>query len=89
MQYIRLGNSGLQVSRLCLGTMNMGTPDWKPWIFHEKQSEPIVAHALDNGVNFIDLADFYSAGVGEEAGRVERPSHEGSLGDHSRTSCRG
>ena len=47
MQYIRLGNSGLQVSRLCLGTMNMGTPDWKPWIFNEKQSEPIVAHALE------------------------------------------
>ena len=66
MQYIRLGQSGLQVSRLCLGTMNMGTPDWKPWIFDEKQSEPIVAHALDHGVNFIDLADFYSAGVGEE-----------------------
>ncbi|KAI1691144.1 hypothetical protein DdX_22063 [Ditylenchus destructor] len=41
--------------------MNMGTPDWKPWIFDEKQSEPIVAHALANGVNFIDLADFYSA----------------------------
>jgi hypothetical protein len=38
MQYIRLGNSGLQVSRLCLGTMNMGTPDWKPWIFDEKQA---------------------------------------------------
>ena len=71
MQYIRLGNSGLQVSKLCLGTMNMGTPDWKPWIFDEKKSEPIVKHALDNGVNFIDLADFYSAGVGEEVvGRI-------------------
>jgi len=71
MQYIRLGNSGLQVSKLCLGTMNMGTPDWKPWIFNEQQSEPIVRHALDNGVNFIDLADFYSAGVGEEVvGRI-------------------
>lgn len=71
MQYIRLGNSGLQVSKLCLGTMNMGTPDWKPWIFNEQQSEPIVRHALENGVNFIDLADFYSAGVGEEVvGRI-------------------
>jgi len=71
MQYIRLGNSGLEVSRLCLGTMNMGTPDWKPWIFDEQQSEPIVRHALENGVNFIDLADFYSAGVGEEVvGRI-------------------
>jgi Predicted oxidoreductases (related to aryl-alcohol dehydrogenases) len=71
MEYIRLGNSGLQVSRLCLGTMNMGTPDWKPWILNEEQSEPIVRHALESGVNFIDLADFYSAGVGEEVvGRI-------------------
>ncbi|WP_295498897.1 aldo/keto reductase [uncultured Ralstonia sp.] len=66
MEFIRLGQSGLNVSRLCLGTMNMGTPQWKPWIYDEAQSEPIVRHALEAGVNFIDLADFYSAGVGEE-----------------------
>ncbi len=71
MEYVRLGQSGLKVSKLCLGTMNMGTPDWKPWIFDEKQSEPIVRHALDAGVNFIDLADFYSTGVNEEVlGRI-------------------
>lgn len=71
MEYVRLGQSGLKVSRLCLGTMNMGTPQWKPWIFDEAQSEPIVKHALDRGVNFIDLADFYSTGVGEEVvGRI-------------------
>ncbi|MFT5429074.1 MAG: aryl-alcohol dehydrogenase-like predicted oxidoreductase, partial [Psychrobacter glaciei] len=52
--------------RLCLGTMNMGSKEWKPWIFNEKESEPIIAHALDMGVNFIDLADFYSLGAGEE-----------------------
>lgn len=66
MQYIRLGQSGLKVSRLCLGTMNMGSKKWKPWIFDEKESEPVIAHALNNGVNFIDLADFYSIGAGEE-----------------------
>ena len=66
MQYINMGTSGLKVSKLCLGTMNMGTPKWKPWIFDEKASEVIVKHAVDKGVNFIDLADFYSAGVGEE-----------------------
>lgn len=66
MQYARLGQSGLQVSRLCLGTMNMGTPDWKPWIFDEQQSRPLVQRALDHGINFIDLADFYSTGVNEE-----------------------
>jgi aryl-alcohol dehydrogenase-like predicted oxidoreductase len=71
MEYVQLGRSGLNVSRLCLGTMNMGTPDWKPWIFDEAQSEPIVRHALEAGVNFIDLADFYSTGVGEEVvGRI-------------------
>jgi aryl-alcohol dehydrogenase-like predicted oxidoreductase len=66
MQYTRMGRSGLKVSRLCLGTMNMGSKSWKPWIFDESESEPIIGHALDNGVNFIDLADFYSAGAGEE-----------------------
>ena len=66
MQYTRLGQSGLKVSRLCLGTMNMGSKSWKPWIFDEAESEPIIAYALDKGVNFIDLADFYSAGAGEE-----------------------
>ncbi|GKW47936.1 aldo/keto reductase [Halomonas sp. NCCP-2165] len=66
MQYVKLGNSGLSVSRLCLGTMNMGSKEWKPWIFDETESEPIVRHAIDNGVNFIDLADFYSTGAGEE-----------------------
>lgn len=65
MKYVQLGKSGLKVSRLCLGTMNMGSKAWKPWIFNEKESEPIIAYALDNGVNFIDLADFYSQGEGE------------------------
>jgi len=66
MQYVRLGQSGLKVSRLCLGTMNMGSKEWKPWIFNEQESQPIISHALDNGVNFIDLADFYSTGAGEK-----------------------
>lgn len=65
MQYVNLGNSGLKVSRLCMGTMNMGSKQWKPWIYDEKESQPIIQHALDNGVNFIDLADFYSFGEGE------------------------
>lgn len=66
MQYVNLGNSGLKVSRLCVGTMNMGSKEWKPWIFNEAESEPIIRHALNMGVNFIDLADFYSTGAGEE-----------------------
>ena len=66
MEYKRLGNSGLKVSRVCLGTMNMGSKEWKPWIFDESESEPIIRHAIDNGINFIDLADFYSSGANEE-----------------------
>ena len=66
MEYINLGQSGLKVSRLCLGTMNMGSKQWKPWIFDEQQSEPLIRHALESGINFIDLADFYSSGAGEE-----------------------
>ena len=45
--------------------MNMGSKQWKRWIFDEAECEPIVRHALDTGINFIDLADFYSAGVTE------------------------
>ena len=73
MEYINLGQCGLKVSRLCLGTMNMGSKQWKPWIFDEAQSEPLIRHALESGINFIDLADFYSSGSGEEVvGRVIR-----------------
>ncbi|AKE10425.1 aldo/keto reductase [Serratia liquefaciens] len=71
MDYINLGQCGLKVSRLCLGTMNMGSKQWKPWIFDEQQSEPLIRHALECGINFIDLADFYSSGAGEEVvGRI-------------------
>ena len=66
MEYVRLGNSGLNVSKVCLGTMNMGSKQWKPWIYDESESEPIIRHAIENGINFIDLADFYSSGVNEE-----------------------
>ena len=66
MEYVQLGSSGLEVSRVCLGTMNIGSKEWKPWVLDEEESEPIVRHALDNGINFIDLADFYSSGVNEQ-----------------------
>ena len=46
--------------------MNMGSKEWKPWIFDEQESEPIIRHALDHGINFVDLADFYSSGANEE-----------------------
>lgn len=66
MDYVNLGHSGLKVSKLCLGTMNFGTPTWRPWVLDEAHSTPVIHRALDHGINFIDLADFYSTGVGEE-----------------------
>jgi 1-deoxyxylulose-5-phosphate synthase len=66
MEYVNLGNTGLKVSRLCLGTMTFGTPAWRPWVLDEAASTAVIHRALDHGINFIDMADFYSHGVGEE-----------------------
>lgn len=66
MQYVNLGRTGLKVSELCLGTMTFGTPAWRPWVLDEASSRPVIHRALDHGINFVDMADFYSLGVGEE-----------------------
>jgi aryl-alcohol dehydrogenase-like predicted oxidoreductase len=66
MDYVRLGNSGLKVSRLCLGTMTYGTPEWRPWVLDEAASRPFIARALEHGINFFDTADMYSRGVSEQ-----------------------
>jgi 1-deoxyxylulose-5-phosphate synthase len=66
MDYLRLGTSGLIVSRLCLGTMTYGTPQWRPWILDEAASRPFIKRALDHGINFFDTANMYSRGVSEE-----------------------
>jgi aryl-alcohol dehydrogenase-like predicted oxidoreductase len=66
MQHVRLGSTGLKVSRLCLGTMTYGTPEWRPWVLDEAASRPFIARALEHGINFFDTADMYSLGVGEE-----------------------
>ena len=66
MEYVRLGKSGLKVSQLCLGTMGFGSPAWRPWVLDETSSRPILQAALDRGINFFDMADFYSGGIGEE-----------------------
>jgi 1-deoxyxylulose-5-phosphate synthase len=73
MQYVNLGKSGLQVSRLCLGTMTYGTPAWRPWVLAEAESRPFIRRALELGINFFDTADMYSLGVSEEVvGRALR-----------------
>jgi aryl-alcohol dehydrogenase-like predicted oxidoreductase len=65
MKYTRLGSTGLNVSRLCLGMMTYGTPKWRPWILDEAASRPLVKRAVELGINFFDTADTYSAGESE------------------------
>ena len=74
MEYIRFGNTGMTVSRLCLGTMTYGTPtDRWPWALNEEQSRPFIQKALELGFNFFDTADVYTAGASEEVvGRALR-----------------
>jgi len=66
MEYVRLGSTGLKVSRICLGMMTYGSPEWHPWTLDEAASRPFVKRALERGINFFDTADMYSRGVSEE-----------------------
>jgi aryl-alcohol dehydrogenase-like predicted oxidoreductase len=73
MRYSRLGRSGLTVSRLCLGCMTYGDPDWRGWnwILREPEARPFFVKAFEAGINFFDTADYYSAGESERAvGRI-------------------
>ena len=66
MDYTRFGRTDLRVSRLALGTMSMGSSAWKSWVLDEGDSVPILRRALDLGINFFDMADWYSLGRNEE-----------------------
>jgi len=66
LQYTQLGNTGLSVSRICLGTMTFGSPKWHQWVMEEDASRPYIERALELGVNFFDTADIYSVGRSEE-----------------------
>src|SRR6266550_3129394 len=66
MDYVRLGSSGLRVSRICLGTMTYGTPSWRSWVLDETESRPFFKRAIERGINFFDTADMYSRGASEE-----------------------
>ncbi|OJA79139.1 alcohol dehydrogenase [Burkholderia ubonensis] len=75
MEYVRLGSTGLQVSRLCLGCMTYGVPErgTHPWTLDEAESRPFIRQALDAGINFFDTANMYSDGTSEEiVGRALR-----------------
>jgi 1-deoxyxylulose-5-phosphate synthase len=66
MNYVNLGKTGLKVSRICLGTMTYGSPEWRSWVLDEQTSRPLIKHAFEQGINFFDTADMYSIGRSEE-----------------------
>ncbi|MFC7263700.1 aldo/keto reductase [Streptomyces lutosisoli] len=73
MQYVKLGSTGLDVSRICLGCMSFGLPDRgvHEWTLDEEASRPLIRQALEAGINFFDTANVYSDGTSEEiVGRV-------------------
>ncbi|MFN7472255.1 MAG: aldo/keto reductase, partial [Roseiflexaceae bacterium] len=67
MQYTKLGNTGMDISRICLGCMGFGDTNWiHKWVLNENDSRAVVKHAIDQGVNFFDTANIYSFGASEE-----------------------
>ena len=71
MEHVNLGNTGLRVSRLCLGMMSFGHHESRPWALEEADAEPIVRRAVEGGITFFDTADVYNGGQSEVVtGRV-------------------
>jgi Aldo/keto reductase family len=68
MEYVKLGRTGLEVSRICLGCMSYGVPDRgnHAWSIGEEDSRPFIKRALEGGINFFDTANRYSLGSSEE-----------------------
>ena len=66
MEYTRLGNSCLKISKVILGAMSFGSPDWEEWVIDEAADLPLLKHAYDVGLNTWDTADLYSNGKSEE-----------------------
>jgi aryl-alcohol dehydrogenase-like predicted oxidoreductase len=68
MEYTRLGNTGMKVSRICLGCMGFGDAErWThKWVLNEENSRPVIKKALEIGINFFDTANVYSIGASEE-----------------------
>ncbi len=66
MKYVKLGATGLEVSRICLGTMTYGSSEWRPWVKDAAEARPFLRRAVERGINFFDTADMYSTGASEE-----------------------
>jgi aryl-alcohol dehydrogenase-like predicted oxidoreductase len=65
MEYRNLGNTGMRVSRICLGMMTYGSKKWREWVLEEDEARPLVKRAVEGGINFFDTADMYSLGESE------------------------
>ena len=65
MEYTTLGDTGMEVSRLCLGCMSIGTSDWRDWVLDEEEGIELVDRAIELGINFFDTANMYSNGESE------------------------
>ncbi|QSG05076.1 Aryl-alcohol dehydrogenase related enzyme [Halapricum desulfuricans] len=65
MEYTTLGSTGIEVSRIALGCMSFGTPEWREWVLDESESREIIERAIDLGINFFDTANMYSLGESE------------------------
>ena len=65
MEYTTLGDTGMQVSRIALGCMSFGNPDWRDWVLDEGESKELIDRAVELGINFFDTANMYSKGESE------------------------
>ena len=66
MEQVRLGSTGLKVSRLALGMMTYGAKSWREWVLEWDEASPLLRRAIEAGINFLDTADVYSLGASEE-----------------------
>ncbi len=65
METVSFGHTGLKVSKLCFGTMGVGSSEWKSWVLDEANSKKLLKRCLDLGITFFDMADWYSIGESE------------------------
>lgn len=72
MEFTKLGRTGLDVSRICLGCMSYGVPErgMTPWSLNEEQSRPFIKRALELGINFFDTANVYSTELAKKLSDV-------------------
>jgi aryl-alcohol dehydrogenase-like predicted oxidoreductase len=71
LETVSFGRTGLKVSRLCFGTMTLGSSKWKPWVLDSEDAQPLLKRCLDLGITFFDMANWYSLG---ECERVVAPA---------------